>query len=76
VLEAQHSPEHYAEALVAIAAEVRGQHARRTGGDLARRCAGLMLELGPAELARPLGDEISRRIAELTGERVPSGRIP
>ena len=76
VLEMQHSPEHYAEALVAIAAEVRGQHARRTGGDLAGRCADLMLELGPAELARPLGDEIARRIAELTGERVPSGRIP
>lgn len=76
ILETQHSPGHYAEALVAIAAEHRGQHARRMGGDLAERCADLMLELGPAELARPLGDEIARRIADLTGERIPQGRIP
>lgn len=76
VLELHHSPEHYAEALVAIAAEHRGQHARRMGGDLAERCAGLLLELGPADLARPLSDEISRRIAELTGEQVPAARNP
>lgn len=75
VLEMHHSPEHYAEALVAIASEYRGQHARRMGGDLAGHCAALLLELGPAELARPLGDEISRRIAELTGG-VPAARIP
>jgi glycosyltransferase involved in cell wall biosynthesis len=67
VLEAQHSPERYARELVAIAAECSSQHARRMGATLAETCAGTLLKLGPAELARPLGDEIARRIAELTG---------
>lgn len=75
ILEALHAPEHYAEALVAIAAERAGQHARRTGSDLARHCAERLLEVGPAELARPLGEELSRRIAELTGDGTRT-RIP
>ncbi len=69
ILEQHHSPERYAEALVSIASQHRAQHARRLGSSLAERCADLLLELGPADLVRPLGEEISRRIVELTGER-------
>ncbi len=67
VLEQFHSPAAYAEALIAIASEHAGHHARRVGHQLAERAARLLLELGPQGLARPLGGELSRRIAELTG---------
>ena len=67
LLEQRHAPAAYAEGLLAIAAEHEGQHARRVGHQLAERAARLLLELGPAELARPMGGELSRRIAELTG---------
>ena len=70
ILEQHHSPERYAEALVAITSQHRGQHARRLGSCLAERCAELLLELGSPDLARPLGEEVSRRIIELTGERL------
>jgi glycosyltransferase involved in cell wall biosynthesis len=67
VLESQHAPSRYAEALVEIAAAHSGQHLRRSGQALARRSAEVLLELTGAELARPLGWEIGRRIADLTG---------
>ncbi len=67
ILEAHHSPRRYAEALLAIAADHAGQHARRMGVDLAERSANLLLEHAPPGLARPLGHEISRRVGELTG---------
>ncbi len=65
VLEQQHSPQHYAEGLAAIAADHASQQARKVGHQLAERAARLLLELGPASLARPLGHEVSLRIAEL-----------
>ena len=68
LLEKLHSPERYAEALVAIAAESRGQHVRRIGSTLAEHCARALLDLGPADLARLLGDEVSQHIAEVTGD--------
>jgi glycosyltransferase involved in cell wall biosynthesis len=67
VLEQCHAPERYAKGLVAIAAERAVQHARRTGHALAERAAHLLLDLGPRELVRPLGGEVARCIADLTG---------
>ena len=67
VLEQTHSPRAYAEALVRIASEHATQHGRGTSARLASRAAEALLNLGPAELARPLGMEIGQHIADLTG---------
>lgn len=67
VLERLHSPDAYADGLLRIAAQHAAQHARHQGHALARRAAAALLEVGPPELARPLGAEVARRIAELTG---------
>ena len=75
ILEMEHSPRRYAEALVAIAAEHAGQHSRRMGSDLAERCAKVMLDYTPADLARPLGAEVTTRIAEFTGSQGGSQRL-
>lgn len=66
VLEQRHSPEHYAEGLLAVAAQHAAQNAAQVGHALAERAARLMLDLGPREAARPLGGEVGRRIAGLT----------
>lgn len=67
VLERLHSPDAYADGLLRIAAQHAAQHARLVGSALARSAASTLLEVSPPDLARPLGAEVARRIAELTG---------
>ncbi|TPG46412.1 glycosyltransferase [Roseomonas nepalensis] len=66
VLERLHAPDAYADGLLRIAAQHVAQHARHQGHALARRAAAALLQVAPPELARPLGAEVARRIAELT----------
>jgi glycosyltransferase involved in cell wall biosynthesis len=67
VLEQHHSPTAYAQGLVEIASDHVAQHARCMGHTLALRAARSMLDIGTKELALPMGAELGRRIAELTG---------
>ncbi len=64
-LERWHAPRRYAEALLAVAAQHAAQHARCVGHDLAEAAARALLELGPPELARDMGRELSCRVTEL-----------
>lgn len=66
ILEQLHSPERYAEGLLAVASQHAVQHARQVGYALAERAARFMLDLGPPEVARLQGGEVGRRIAGLT----------
>jgi len=67
VLEREHSPESYADAMLEIAAAHEVQSTRLLGAGLAKRAGRAMLEVSPPELASDLAASVAKHVADLLG---------